>query len=115
MRIPQEFRFYTSPGIEVEWKDRVADRQTDLGDAAVQGGLSSAFGVPVKGIANLQPYTYKVVSSQYLWPEHQTQKKDHLEQLHPLSPFDDPLHDLSIQPQYQAMYKNGTPAEFANI
>ncbi|MFX5502428.1 phage major capsid protein [Bacillus subtilis] len=57
LRIPQEFRFYTSPGIEVEWKDRVADRQTDLGDAAVQGGLSSAFGVPVKGIANLQPYT----------------------------------------------------------
>lgn len=57
LRIPQEFRFYTSPGIEVEWKDRVADRQTNLGDAAVQGGLSSAFGVPVKGIANLQPYT----------------------------------------------------------
>ncbi|CAF1787062.1 phage major capsid protein [Bacillus subtilis] len=57
LRIPQEFRFYTSPGIEVEWKDRVADRQTSLGDAAVQGGLSSAFGVPVKGIANMQPYT----------------------------------------------------------
>lgn len=31
LRIPQEFRFYTSPGIEVEWKDRVADRQTSLG------------------------------------------------------------------------------------
>lgn len=31
LRIPQEFRFYTSPGIEVEWKDRVADRQTNLG------------------------------------------------------------------------------------
>ncbi|MGG0902349.1 phage major capsid protein [Bacillus subtilis] len=57
LRIPQEFRFYTSPGIEVEWKDRVADRQTNLGDAAVQGGLSSAFGVPIEGIANLQPYT----------------------------------------------------------
>ncbi|PSA91491.1 phage major capsid protein [Bacillus atrophaeus] len=57
LRIPQEYRFYTSPGMEVEWKDRVADRQTSLGDTAVQGGLSSAFGVPVKGIANLQPYT----------------------------------------------------------
>ncbi|MBL4974814.1 phage major capsid protein [Bacillus halotolerans] len=57
LRIPQEFRFYTSPGIEVEWKDRVADRQTNLGDAAVQGGLSSAFGIPVKGISNMQPYT----------------------------------------------------------
>lgn len=57
LRVPQEFRFYTSPGIEVEWKDKVADRQTNLGDAAVQGGLSSAFGVPVKGIANMQPYS----------------------------------------------------------
>ncbi|PCK20271.1 phage major capsid protein [Bacillus pumilus] len=56
LRVPQEFRFYTSPGQEVEWKDKVADRQTGLGDAAVQGGLSSAFGVPVKGIANMQPY-----------------------------------------------------------
>ncbi|QNP15570.1 phage major capsid protein [Bacillus pumilus] len=56
LRIPQEFRFYTSPGQEVEWKDKVAERQTNLGDAAVQGGLSSAFGVPVKGIANMQPY-----------------------------------------------------------
>ncbi|WP_375565964.1 phage major capsid protein [Bacillus pumilus] len=56
LRIPQEFRFYTSPGQEVEWKDKVAERQTSLGDAAVQGGLSSAFGVPVKGIANMQPY-----------------------------------------------------------
>ncbi|MCY7802300.1 phage major capsid protein [Bacillus spizizenii] len=57
LRIPQEFRFYTSPGLEVEWKDRVADRQTNLGDAAVQGGLSSAFGIPVKGISNMLPYT----------------------------------------------------------
>ncbi|MED2944212.1 phage major capsid protein [Bacillus swezeyi] len=57
LRVPQEFRFYTSPGIEVEWKDKVADRQTNLGDAAVQGGLSSAFGVPIKGIANMQPYS----------------------------------------------------------
>ncbi|MCY8290296.1 MULTISPECIES: phage major capsid protein [unclassified Bacillus (in: firmicutes)] len=56
LRIPQDFRFYTSPGLEVEWKDRVADRQTNLGDAAVQGGLSSAFGIPVKGISNMQPY-----------------------------------------------------------
>ncbi|PAC82337.1 phage major capsid protein [Bacillus sp. 7788] len=56
LRVPQEFRFYSSPGQEVEWKDKVADRQTNLGDAAVQGGLSSAFGVPVKGVANMQPY-----------------------------------------------------------
>ncbi|MEC1239731.1 phage major capsid protein, partial [Bacillus paralicheniformis] len=58
MRVPQEFRFYTSLGQEIEWKDRVADRQTTLGDAAVQGGLSTAFGVPVKGVSNIQPYAY---------------------------------------------------------
>ena len=45
LRLPQEFRFYTSQGMEIEWKDRVADRQTNLGDLAVQGGLSSAFGL----------------------------------------------------------------------
>ncbi|KIL13525.1 phage major capsid protein [Bacillus safensis] len=56
LRVPQDFRFYTSPSLEVEWKDQVANRQTGLGDAAIQGGLSSAFGVPVKGLANMQPY-----------------------------------------------------------
>jgi hypothetical protein len=56
LRVPQDFRFYTSPGTEVDWKDKVADRQTNLGDAAVQGGLSSAFGIPVRGVANIQPY-----------------------------------------------------------
>ncbi|TWJ36028.1 phage major capsid protein [Bacillus licheniformis] len=58
MRVPQEFRFFTSLGQEIEWKDRVAERQTTLGDAAVQGGLSTAFGVPVKGVSNIQPYAY---------------------------------------------------------
>ncbi|MEH6904060.1 phage major capsid protein, partial [Bacillus safensis] len=56
LRVPQDFRFYTSPSLEVEWKDQVANRQTGLGDAAIQGGLSSAFGVPVKGLANMQAY-----------------------------------------------------------
>lgn len=56
LRVPQDFRFYTSPSLEVEWKDQVANRQTTLGDAVIQGGLSSAFGVPVKGLANMQPY-----------------------------------------------------------
>ncbi|MBX0319758.1 phage major capsid protein [Shouchella clausii] len=57
IRVPQEYRFYTSPGNQVEWMDKVADRQTNLGDSAVQGGRSSAFGIPVQGIANLQPYS----------------------------------------------------------
>lgn len=65
LRLPQEFRFYTSQGMEIEWKDRVADRQTNLGDLAVQGGLSSAFGVPVKGVSNLQPYSVGEGDSQY--------------------------------------------------
>lgn len=65
LRIPQEFRFYTSHGLEVEWKDRVADRQTNLGDQAVQGGLSTAFGVPVKGVSNIQPYTVGEGDAQY--------------------------------------------------
>ncbi|MGE8207674.1 phage major capsid protein [Heyndrickxia sp. NPDC080065] len=60
LRVPQQFRYYTSPGIEVEWMDKVADRQTNLGDSAVQGSRASAFGVPVKGIANMQPYTTKI-------------------------------------------------------
>ena len=34
------------------------DDMGDLGDAAVQGGLSTAFGVPVKGVSNIQPYAY---------------------------------------------------------
>ena len=58
LRVPQEYRFYTSPGNQVEWMDKVADRQTALGDAASQGGRSSAFGIPVQGIANLQPYIH---------------------------------------------------------
>ncbi|WYP28536.1 phage major capsid protein [Alkalihalobacillus sp. FSL W8-0930] len=56
IRVPQEFRFYTSPSNSIEWMDRVADRQTNLGDSAVQGGRSTAFGVPVQGIATMQPY-----------------------------------------------------------
>ncbi|MCM2674087.1 phage major capsid protein [Alkalicoccobacillus plakortidis] len=58
IRVPQDYRFYTSPGNQIEWMDSVADRQTGLGDSAVQGGRSSAFGVPVTGIANMQPYEH---------------------------------------------------------
>ncbi|MGH0635198.1 MULTISPECIES: phage major capsid protein [Bacillus cereus group] len=57
LRNPKDWKFYTSHGLEVEWKDQVAARQTNLGDFSLQGGLSSAYGVPVDGIAMLQPYT----------------------------------------------------------
>jgi len=57
LRNPKDWKFYTSHGLEVEWKDQVAGRQTNLGDFSLQGGLASAYGVPVDGIAMLQPYT----------------------------------------------------------
>ena len=56
MRNPAEWRFYTSHMGELEWKDQVVARQTALGDAALQGGMANAYGVPVKGIAMIQPY-----------------------------------------------------------
>ncbi|AEW58680.1 Phage-like protein (plasmid) [Bacillus cereus F837/76] len=56
LRNPKDWKFYTSHGLEVEWKDQVAARQTNLGDFSLQGGLASAYGVPVDGIAMLQPY-----------------------------------------------------------
>ena len=70
MRVPQEFRFFTSLGQEIEWKDRVAERQTTLGDAAVQGGLSTAFGVPVKGV--LQIFSRMRTEKEIRPPKHQT-------------------------------------------
>lgn len=57
LRNPKDWKFYSSHGLEVEWKDQVAARQTNLGDFSLQGGLASAYGVPVDGIAMLQPYT----------------------------------------------------------
>lgn len=57
LRSPKDWKFYASHGLEVEWKDQVAARQTNLGDFSLQGGLASAYGVPVDGIAMLQPYT----------------------------------------------------------
>ncbi|MFI8709948.1 phage major capsid protein [Bacillus sp. NPDC077411] len=57
LRNPREWRYYTSTGLELEWKDQVANRQTNLGDAALEGGLANAYGVGVQGISMLQPYT----------------------------------------------------------
>ncbi|HDR4393172.1 TPA: phage major capsid protein [Bacillus cereus] len=57
LRNKKDWRFYTSQGIEVEYLDAMSNRQTALGDAAINGGLPSAYGVPVQGIAMLQPYT----------------------------------------------------------
>ncbi|MCC2483721.1 phage major capsid protein [Bacillus pacificus] len=57
LRNKKDWKFYTSQGIEVEYLDNMSNRQTALGDAAINGGLPSAYGVPVQGIAMLQPYT----------------------------------------------------------
>lgn len=56
LRNPADWRFYTSYSNELEWKDQVVARQTALGDNTLQGGMPNAFGIPVKGIAMLQPY-----------------------------------------------------------
>lgn len=56
LRNPREWKFYTSYANELEWKDSIVSRQTALGDSTLQGGLPNAYGVPVQGIAMLQPY-----------------------------------------------------------
>ncbi|MBC2158738.1 phage major capsid protein [Listeria booriae] len=56
MRTPQDFRYYTSPSIETEWIDKLGDRQTSMGDGAVEGKIARPFGTPIQAVANLQPY-----------------------------------------------------------
>lgn len=56
LRNPSEWKYYASHGNEIEWKDVVVSRQTNLGDQALQGGKPTAYGIPVNGIAMLQPY-----------------------------------------------------------
>lgn len=56
LRNPREWKYYVSHANELEWKDSVVARQTALGDQALQGGLPTAYGIPVQGIAMLQQY-----------------------------------------------------------
>ena len=57
LRNPADFRYYMSHVNELNWRDVVANRQTGLGDNTLIGaGVPTAYGVPVKGIAMLQPY-----------------------------------------------------------
>lgn len=53
-RNPADFRFFTSYNAQVEYMDSVASRQTNLADRALQGGMPTAYGTPVQGIAMLQ-------------------------------------------------------------
>lgn len=53
-RNPADFRFFTSYNAQVEYMDSIVARQTSLGDRAVQGGLPTAYGTPVQGIAMIQ-------------------------------------------------------------
>lgn len=55
-RNKRQWRHYVSHNVELDWRDHIADRQTNLGDSSVQGGDTLAFGAPVKGIAMLEPY-----------------------------------------------------------
>lgn len=56
LRNPRDWRFYTSHHASLEWMDQVAARQTGLGDRALEGGVVTAYGVNVEGIAMIQPY-----------------------------------------------------------
>lgn len=57
LRNPADWRFYTNTGVELDWRDAVSNRQTSGGDQSLDGGrLMNAYGVPVNGIAMLQPY-----------------------------------------------------------
>lgn len=57
IRDPLAWRYYLSNNATLEWKDAIASRQTNLGDTALQGGMSTAYGIPVQGIAMLQPFS----------------------------------------------------------
>lgn len=57
MRNPAAWRYYVSYANELEWKDQLATRGTQLGDSQLTGAsIANAYGVPVKGIAMLQQY-----------------------------------------------------------
>lgn len=57
MRNPAAWRFYVSHANELEWRDQLASRGTQLGDQSqTTSHVASAYGVPVKGIAMLQQY-----------------------------------------------------------
>jgi hypothetical protein len=57
IRNPRDWRFFTSHHVELEWRDLVVSRQTNLGDVALEGGQVTAYGVSVQGVSNMQPYS----------------------------------------------------------
>ena len=57
LRNPQEFRYYMSTINELNWRDLVSKRQTNLGDSTLtSANRPMAYGVPVSPVAMLQPY-----------------------------------------------------------
>ena len=62
--VPSKYRtrvtdhaFYLSHNNVIEWVDSAVSRQTNMGDRALdRGTLPNAYGIPVKGCANLSPY-----------------------------------------------------------
>ena len=58
LRDPQAWRYYMSNVNELNWRDQVASRQTNLGDTTLtSNNRPMAYGVPVQSVAMLQPYT----------------------------------------------------------
>lgn len=59
-RLPKQYkqnraslRFLVSDAIAEDWLERISDRQTTLGDQALEGRVATAFGVPIVSIPNI--------------------------------------------------------------
>jgi len=48
-----ELRFLVSDAIAEDWLERISDRQTNLGDAALEGAVATAFGIKIVEIPNI--------------------------------------------------------------
>lgn len=59
LRDATAFRYYMSNLNELNWRDEIASRQTNLGDTTLTGtNRPNAYGIPVEGVAMLQPYDF---------------------------------------------------------
>lgn len=59
----KELRFLVSDAIAEDWLERISDRQTTLGDRALEGAVATAFGIPIVEIPNIPDTTSVTVTS----------------------------------------------------
>lgn len=69
-RLPKQYKnnrknlaFLMSDGIAEDWLERISDRQTGLGDRALEGFVATAFGIPIIAIPNIPDTTSIAVTS----------------------------------------------------